>query len=318
MRVGLNFAWQSQRLKAVLLRIFLFFLQTAGLSALLPLVASQLHGGGPTTFTVMLSCLGAGAIVAAARCAAGAAGEKDEAADDAIEVRSGTHGGAARRHLAQLWVVLDAVHATLHDGTKMTQRELWYRLKTTGLFSSPQQVNERVLDACAAISFRCGTPCPREALGITAAPRGSMTGCVTLLPGKMRSCALAVPLLRPLGPHTPSAKRLSNVLASRACSRSPASLLNRRLCDVGGAVVAASSVSSSSSPWSSPSEAFPRVARGGLGCGGGGLRFDGGALARTSAADMTQDAIAANLAASSASESESDGDDAIRFKDFSL
>jgi hypothetical protein len=30
---------------------------------------------------------------------------------------------------------------------------------------------------------------------------------------------------------------------------------------------------------------------------------------------MTQDAIAANLAASSASESESDGDDAIRFKD---
>jgi hypothetical protein len=55
-----------------------------------------------------------------------------------------------------------------------------------------------------------------------------------------------------------------------------------------------------------------------LGCGGGGLRFDGGALARTSAADMTQDAIAANLAASSASESESDVVDAIRFQDFSL
>ena len=65
MRVGLNFARQSQRLKAVLLRIFLFFLQTAGLSSLLPLVARELHGGGPTTFTVMLSCLGVGAIVAA-------------------------------------------------------------------------------------------------------------------------------------------------------------------------------------------------------------------------------------------------------------
>ena len=65
LRVGLNFAVQSQRLKAVLLRIFLFFLQTAGLSALLPLVARQLHGGGPATFTVMLSCLGVGAIVAA-------------------------------------------------------------------------------------------------------------------------------------------------------------------------------------------------------------------------------------------------------------
>jgi MFS family permease len=33
--------------------------------ALLPLVAKGLHGGGPATFTVMLSCVGAGAIVAA-------------------------------------------------------------------------------------------------------------------------------------------------------------------------------------------------------------------------------------------------------------
>jgi MFS family permease len=65
MRVGLNFAWQSPRLKAVLLRVFLFFLQCTALVALLPLVARGLHGGGPATFTVMLSCLGAGAIVAA-------------------------------------------------------------------------------------------------------------------------------------------------------------------------------------------------------------------------------------------------------------
>src|SRR5690606_32090459 len=47
------------------LRIFLFFLQCTALVALLPLVALQLHGGGPATFTFMLSCLGAGAIVAA-------------------------------------------------------------------------------------------------------------------------------------------------------------------------------------------------------------------------------------------------------------
>lgn len=65
MRVGLNFAWQSPRLKVVLARIFLFFLQSTGLVALLPLVAKGLHGGGAGTFTVMLSCLGAGAIVAA-------------------------------------------------------------------------------------------------------------------------------------------------------------------------------------------------------------------------------------------------------------
>ena len=65
MRAGLNYTWQSPRLKVVLLRIFLFFLQSTALIALLPLVALQLHGGGPTSFTLMLSCLGAGAIVAA-------------------------------------------------------------------------------------------------------------------------------------------------------------------------------------------------------------------------------------------------------------
>ncbi len=65
MRAGLGFAMQSTRLKAVLLRVFLFFLQSTALTALLPLVARGLHGGGPGTFTVMLSCVGAGAIVAA-------------------------------------------------------------------------------------------------------------------------------------------------------------------------------------------------------------------------------------------------------------
>ncbi len=65
MRVGLNFALQSPRLKVVLLRVFLFFLQSTALMALLPLVARELHGGGPATFTVMLSCLGGGAVIAA-------------------------------------------------------------------------------------------------------------------------------------------------------------------------------------------------------------------------------------------------------------
>ncbi len=65
MRAGLNYAMQSPRLQVVLLRIFLFFLQSTALIALLPLVARNLHGGGPATFTVMLSCVGAGAIFAA-------------------------------------------------------------------------------------------------------------------------------------------------------------------------------------------------------------------------------------------------------------
>jgi quinol monooxygenase YgiN len=65
MRVGLNYAMQAPRLKVVLMRVFLFFLQSTALVALLPLVARGTHGGGPTLFTVMLSCLGLGAIVAA-------------------------------------------------------------------------------------------------------------------------------------------------------------------------------------------------------------------------------------------------------------
>jgi len=65
MRTGLNYTMQSPRLRMILLRIFLFFLQATALMALLPLVARGLHGGGAGTFTVMLSCVGAGAIVAA-------------------------------------------------------------------------------------------------------------------------------------------------------------------------------------------------------------------------------------------------------------
>ncbi len=65
MRVGLSFARQSPRLKVVLLRVFLFFLQSTALMALLPLVAAGLHGGGAGTFTIMLSCVGVGAIYAA-------------------------------------------------------------------------------------------------------------------------------------------------------------------------------------------------------------------------------------------------------------
>jgi hypothetical protein len=67
MRAGINYAMQSPRLRVVMLRIFLFFLQATALMALLPLVARQLHGGGPATFTLMLSCVGVGAIVAALR-----------------------------------------------------------------------------------------------------------------------------------------------------------------------------------------------------------------------------------------------------------
>ncbi len=64
-RVGFNYAMQAPRLQVILLRIFLFFLHSTALVALLPLVAQSLHGGGAGFFTIMLSCLGAGAVFAA-------------------------------------------------------------------------------------------------------------------------------------------------------------------------------------------------------------------------------------------------------------
>jgi MFS family permease len=65
MRVGLQFVLQSGRLKAVLLRIALFFLHSTALLALLPLVARGLSGGNAGTYTVLLAAMGSGAIVAA-------------------------------------------------------------------------------------------------------------------------------------------------------------------------------------------------------------------------------------------------------------
>lgn len=65
MRTGINYARQSKRLRLVLMRTFLFFLQHGALVSLLPLVARDLHGGGAGAFTLMLSSMGLGAILAA-------------------------------------------------------------------------------------------------------------------------------------------------------------------------------------------------------------------------------------------------------------
>lgn len=64
MRVGLQHVQQSPAMRAVLVRVFLFFLQSTALTALLPLVARPL-GGGAGTFTLLLSAMGAGAVTAA-------------------------------------------------------------------------------------------------------------------------------------------------------------------------------------------------------------------------------------------------------------
>jgi MFS family permease/quinol monooxygenase YgiN len=62
MRVGVQFVRQSARLRAVLLRVALFFFHSTALLALLPLVARGLHNGGAGTFTLLLASMGFGAI----------------------------------------------------------------------------------------------------------------------------------------------------------------------------------------------------------------------------------------------------------------
>ncbi|MCK6425927.1 MAG: MFS transporter [Burkholderiaceae bacterium] len=64
MRVGLQHVRQSPRMKVVLLRVFLFFLQSSAITALMPLVARRL-GGDAGSFTLLVSSMGLGAIVAA-------------------------------------------------------------------------------------------------------------------------------------------------------------------------------------------------------------------------------------------------------------
>jgi MFS family permease len=65
MRVGMQFVWHSRRMRAVMLRIALFFLHSTALLVLLPLLARGLPGGRAGTFTVLLASMGVGAITAA-------------------------------------------------------------------------------------------------------------------------------------------------------------------------------------------------------------------------------------------------------------
>lgn len=62
MRVGLQHVWQSPNMRAVWVRVFLFFMQVVSLMALLPLIARAMPGGGAGTYTVLMAAMGAGAI----------------------------------------------------------------------------------------------------------------------------------------------------------------------------------------------------------------------------------------------------------------
>jgi MFS family permease len=68
MRLGVQYVRQSQRMKVVLARIFIFFFQSTALMALLPLVAKRFVDNpataGAGTFTLLLASMGAGAVTA--------------------------------------------------------------------------------------------------------------------------------------------------------------------------------------------------------------------------------------------------------------
>lgn len=65
MRVGLQYVRQSARMRTVLMRVFMFFMQSTALVALLPLLAQQMPDGSARTYTVLLASMGAGAILSA-------------------------------------------------------------------------------------------------------------------------------------------------------------------------------------------------------------------------------------------------------------
>ncbi len=64
MRVGVQFVSQSYRMRALVLRIGVFFLHATALLALLPLIARSLPDGGAGSFTLLLAAMGSGAILA--------------------------------------------------------------------------------------------------------------------------------------------------------------------------------------------------------------------------------------------------------------
>lgn len=64
MRVGLQHVRESPRMRIAIARVFLFFLQSSALLAMLPLVARN-AGGGAGLYTLLMSSMGVGAIAAA-------------------------------------------------------------------------------------------------------------------------------------------------------------------------------------------------------------------------------------------------------------
>ncbi len=110
MRVGWQYVAQSYLLKGVLLRISIFFFHSTALLALLALVARGIQGGGAGTFTLLLACMGAGAIVATAFLPQ----LRRRYPRDGLVLRGAALQGAAMAVMAwsdQLWLAVPAMLA---------------------------------------------------------------------------------------------------------------------------------------------------------------------------------------------------------------
>jgi MFS family permease len=65
MKSGLQFALLSESLRATLYRTFFFILFSCAFWALLPLIAKEVYGGGPSFYGILLSGIGVGAVLGA-------------------------------------------------------------------------------------------------------------------------------------------------------------------------------------------------------------------------------------------------------------
>jgi len=80
-----------------------------------------------------------------------------------LKLISGQESHNSLLQYSQIWCIFASTFQTILDGQKVRQRELWYKLKTTGLFTSPSTLNQRILDACSVIAYRGDMLCERVA-----------------------------------------------------------------------------------------------------------------------------------------------------------
>lgn len=65
MRLGLRFTRHSEELRSVIIRTAAFIIPASALWALLPLATKKLLGGGSSDYGILLTCIGAGAVLSA-------------------------------------------------------------------------------------------------------------------------------------------------------------------------------------------------------------------------------------------------------------